>query len=496
MANIVSQATGDWDVGATWVGGVAPVLTDSAQIANTHVVTQKQHEAIAGIIVDVGGTWDQSTFNNVNSVAVALSGTHIIGVSSDTGLTTNGYTFANAAAVLDLAVGASSKINNSGVYDNTINNSFANSYRGDYTQTASGNYVNSRFSNQWYNFTQNVGAVITLTGTSYMSWTSSNNIILNDTIVGGANILLIGCDGGTVTLGAGFDITGNGDINLLFATTATIIDNKTGTYSATGDINNSLTIAPLLLTGDWRNANYIIDSTIVNNRTAIFSTGDLKCLDFIITNSSTGQIEADNSVNNIDIYIYGDTDLHAGVGVYVTVWTPGFGNLIKKGAAGVQTWNLNNQLTDAIVVNGSGSTLQFTAASRPVSFTGTAGTIDHNGQDMTTTGNYLVKAGCLMTNTGLNGMVLTVGGIYNVNGTSIADLNLAATAGWTLTITGAGRAKYVNVKNSNAGGGSGVSAYNSVDGTLNTNWTFTVAAPIAPQRSATRINKGLHIPLT
>src|SRR2546426_63263 len=55
-ALIKSAATGNWNVGATWVGGVAPTATDTAEIQAGHNVTVSASATTAGVVVDNTGT--------------------------------------------------------------------------------------------------------------------------------------------------------------------------------------------------------------------------------------------------------------------------------------------------------------------------------------------------------------------------------------------------------------------------------------------------------
>ncbi len=111
MAAIDSTQTGDWDVGATWVGGVAPGAADQPTIKNTHVVTQTQNEACAGIIIDSGGQLAQATFNLVSSAGIINNGTWNNVASSDTGYT--GTTLLSGASS-SIVTNASSEFNFSG----------------------------------------------------------------------------------------------------------------------------------------------------------------------------------------------------------------------------------------------------------------------------------------------------------------------------------------------------------------------------------------------
>ena len=60
---ITSAATGNWNVGTTWAGGVAPVAGDNAVIANTHVVTLTANASITNVTINSGGTLSAGTFN-------------------------------------------------------------------------------------------------------------------------------------------------------------------------------------------------------------------------------------------------------------------------------------------------------------------------------------------------------------------------------------------------------------------------------------------------
>ncbi|MDD5384998.1 MAG: hypothetical protein PHG89_08980 [Gallionella sp.] len=84
-AIITSTATGGlWSVPATWVGGVAPLTTDSAVIATTGVnaVTLGANTGVVALTINTGGTLNLATFRIRPTGATSISGTINIGTST------------------------------------------------------------------------------------------------------------------------------------------------------------------------------------------------------------------------------------------------------------------------------------------------------------------------------------------------------------------------------------------------------------------------------
>ena len=101
MAAISTAQSGNWNVGATWVGGTPPTAGDDVTILNTHTVTQTQNEQCATIAINSGGELDISTFDQAMSSAMTVDGTLTMGTSASNGLTVNGFT-ANSGSTVDL----------------------------------------------------------------------------------------------------------------------------------------------------------------------------------------------------------------------------------------------------------------------------------------------------------------------------------------------------------------------------------------------------------
>jgi hypothetical protein len=78
MAAITSTATGDWSVGATWVGGTPPGNTDSAIIATGHTVTCDVNTTV--------GTSPAATGTD----AITINGTGVLIIAEDITLTARG----------------------------------------------------------------------------------------------------------------------------------------------------------------------------------------------------------------------------------------------------------------------------------------------------------------------------------------------------------------------------------------------------------------------
>ena len=86
MAAITSTQTGDWNVGATWVGGVAPGAGDTATIAAGHTVTLTANQQVDGLTINTTGAF------------VVNAGTQLTGMIGT--LTCSGDLTVNAGCVL------------------------------------------------------------------------------------------------------------------------------------------------------------------------------------------------------------------------------------------------------------------------------------------------------------------------------------------------------------------------------------------------------------
>jgi hypothetical protein len=137
-----------------------------------------------------------------------------------------------------------------------------------------------------------------------------------------------------------------------------------------------------------------------------------------------------------------------------------------------QNVNLNNLTVEDIIVFKSGGTITFTGDATTDSFIGEWGNIDFNGQNITTLGSFEIREQADMDPTNLSGTDLVIGGDAYLWGAPGDLMDIDSSTDWTYTITGDAAAYYVSAGNSNAGGGSTVYAYYSLDALDNTNWVF------------------------
>jgi len=158
MGYIVSAASGDWNNGANWVGGVAPTSSDAAVILNTHTITVSDAQAAQTVTINTGGTLTVSAGSLAissiltnNGTFNANGGTTTITGGSATGITnaaTTGFFTVNGGTVtLGPVGGGNTTFANSGtltVSSGTlnINGNFANTLSTGNVFTQSGGNIN------------------------------------------------------------------------------------------------------------------------------------------------------------------------------------------------------------------------------------------------------------------------------------------------------------------------------------------------------------------
>jgi hypothetical protein len=157
--------------------------------------------------------------------------------------------------------------------------------------------------------------------------------------------------------------------------------------------------------------------------------------------------------------------------------TAGTGTLAFTGTSGTQVFTPKSGATFPAVTKTGASILQLSTNNlSTASYTQSAGTLDFNGVNLTTTssGDFTVTNGTGASFANLGGRTVTVAGDASITGTPGDLANLVGTA-WTITATGTLSADYANIQNGTASAATGL-ATNSVNGGGNVNWNFGTQA--------------------
>lgn len=165
-------------------------------------------------------------------------------------------------------------------------------------------------------------------------------------------------------------------------------------------------------------------------------------------------------------------------------WTKGTGTITFSGTS-AQSINWAGLTIEDIIVNKSSQTVTVSTNNFTTdSITFTSGTFDVSTLTVTCSGAMSIAAN--FTVNASSGGKFIVGGNFSINGTSG---NIVTWNGPDLTISGTAAASYASVTNSDASGGTEVTATNSTNNGGNTNWNFGAAVVTALKRFGTIFNK-------
>lgn len=186
--------------------------------------------------------------------------------------------------------------------------------------------------------------------------------------------------------------------------------------------------------------------------------------------TSSSDADWDFDLKDFDLTITGDLTFTLGT------WTKGTGSLIFSGTE-AQTVNLNDETVEDIEIDKTAEIVTLTGGFTTDSLTLTDGTLDIDGNNIETTGNFTQAADTTCQDT-TGGGLITVGGNFVINGSSG---NECIWNGPDLDVTGTAVAHYTTATDSDATAGTEVTATdNCVDGTGNTDWDFGAAGISMP----------------
>lgn len=200
---------------------------------------------------------------------------------------------------------------------------------------------------------------------------------------------------------------------------------------------------------------------------AVIVTGDVT----IQWQSGTGSFTVANNTNNPELTLRGDLSLVETAGTIT--WTKGTGTITFSGAAD-QDIDFAGKTIEDIEIDKSAGTLTLTDNLTTDTLTLTDGTLDVDGNTLTSSGAVSGAIGFAVQDTAGGGEIVCTD--INYSGTSWDDAALSA-SGSTRTFHDC------TITGSDASGSAGAidATDNCVDGTENTNYTFAVPSGIALQ---------------
>lgn len=243
-----------------------------------------------------------------------------------------------------------------------------------------------------------------------------------------------------------------------------------GTWRIVKDTSGKLAINDATLkfgwidiVGDGSEALVITNSTITANAAAKAFTG---------ASANSADVNFSDAGNNVNLdgadwtITNGDFD-YASCGTLA-----GATSTIVVVGTGTVT-GANGKTINDFTVNASGGAITLAGELECADWTHTAGSVDFGGQVVEASGDFSVAAGCTFATggAGLDGSDITIGGDFSITGTEATNIDMTASA-WTLDVTGAATAKWVNVSNSDASAGVLVFANRSMDAGGNAGWIF------------------------
>ncbi len=339
---------------------------------------------------------------------------------------------------------------------------------------ANGNWLSNGLSRVLYDMTVNAGVVTSVPIASAVC-NVQNAFAINGELaiatgrrVSASGPTTIGAAGDISGLGLfRFDTPGGGDGLTAFAGTITCA--RVEWYrGGVGSVLAAGTYAPTL---------FVVTNNAVAALVLVLSAGtyNFNC-DVELENTRDGGSQTlDCDTNSPTVNITGDVTIIQGGGT--AAWT---GTVICTGGGNPDITMGGVAAQPSININSAGGTPVFIDGWAGVTFLGTAGIFDPNGQTFAASGNFTTLVGFTAAAAAdvMDGCTITVGGNLSFTASAGTPLELLATVAWVLTVTGTTFAHYVEAEYSNAAGGTEIDASDgtNTDGGNNFNWLWDVSS--------------------